>query len=55
MTDNYPIQNVTPIPLPIHLDDSEKQAYELIVRSAAAVVAAGFALRQVAHLLRRKT
>jgi hypothetical protein len=55
LTDNYPVSNVTPIPLPpVHLTDQEKQAYELLVRSAAAVFAAGFALRQVAVLLRRK-
>lgn len=45
---------ITPIPVPAHLNEEEKQAYELIVRSAAAIAAAGFALRQVAVMLRRK-
>jgi hypothetical protein len=46
------IVNVTAIPLPTHLDDNDRQTYELLVRSAAAVVAAGIAVGQVLKLVR---
>lgn len=48
------IVNVTAIPLPSHINENDRQIYEVLVASAAAVVAAGIAVGQVIKVVRER-